>query len=114
MAEASRAARAVDDLRVPQLSSKRPGVVDEGVVWNNALTLEEHLRLRQRYGAKLLWSGDWSTFDAPNFWVTIAPISFPDASGALAWCTYQGFDRDHCYAKLISKTHAVSGSTAFN
>ncbi|BBX34824.1 hypothetical protein MMAG44476_38458 [Mycolicibacterium mageritense DSM 44476 = CIP 104973] len=102
------------DRWVPQLSSKRPGVVDEGVVWNNALTLEEHLRLRQRYGAKLLWSGDWSTFDAPNFWVTIAPISFPDASGALAWCTYQGFDRDHCYAKLISKTHAVSGSTAFN
>ena len=102
------------DRWVPQLSSKRPGVVDGGVVWNNALTLEEHLRLRQQYGAKLLWSGDWSTFDAPNFWVTIAPISFPDASGALAWCTDQGFDRDHCYAKLISKTHAVSGSTAFN
>lgn len=99
---------------VPQLSSKRPGVVDDGVVWNNVLTLQEHLRLRHRYGAKLLWSGDWSTFDAPNFWVTIAPISFPDASGALAWCTYEGFDRDHCYAKLISKTHGVSGSTAFN
>ena len=34
------------DLWVPQLSSKRPGVVDEGLVWNNALTLQEHLRLR--------------------------------------------------------------------
>jgi serine/threonine-protein kinase len=102
------------DRWVPQLSSKRPGVVDEGVVWNNALTLEEHLRLRQRYGAKLLWSGDWSTFDAPNFWVTIAPFTFPTADGALAWCSDQGFDRDHCYAKLISKTHAVPGSTAFN
>lgn len=102
------------DRWVPQLSSKRPGVVDEGVVWDNALTLEEHLRLRQQYGAKLLWSGDWSTFDAPNFWVTIAPISFPDASGALAWCHNYGFDRDHCYAKLISTTHAVAGSTAFN
>ncbi|MGW4099113.1 protein kinase domain-containing protein [Mycobacterium sp. NPDC004974] len=102
------------DRWVPQLSSKRPGVVDEGVVWNNALTLEEHLRLRQEYDAKLLWSGDWSTFDAPNFWVTIAPISYPDASGALAWCSSHGFDSNHCYAKLISKTHAVSGSTAFN
>src|SRR5690242_13307282 len=102
------------DRWVPQLSSKRPGVVDDGVVWNNALTLQEHLRLRQQYGAKLLWSGDWSTFDAPNFWVTIAPIAYPDASGALAWCSDQGFDRDHCYAKLISKTHAVAGSTAFN
>jgi serine/threonine protein kinase len=102
------------DRWVPQLSSKRPGVIDGGVVWDNEMTLTEHVQLRQRYGAKLLWSGDWSTFDAPNFWVTIAPISFPDASGALAWCTYHGFDRDHCYAKLISKTHAVSGSTAFN
>jgi serine/threonine-protein kinase len=54
------------DRWVPQLSSKRPGVVDEGVVWDNAMTLAEHLRLRQRYGAKLLWSGDWSTFDAPT------------------------------------------------
>ena len=102
------------DRWVPQLSSKRPGVVDQGVVWDNELTLEEHLRLRQEYGAKLLWSGDWSTFDAPNFWVTIAPISYPDASGALAWCSDHGFDRNHCYAKLISTTHAVAGSTAFN
>lgn len=102
------------DRWVPQLSSKRPGVVDQGVVWNNALTLEEHLRLRQEYGAKLLWSGDWSTFDASNFWVTIAPITYPNASGALTWCRDHGFDRNHCYAKLISTTHAVAGSTAFN
>ncbi|MCA4727116.1 serine/threonine-protein kinase [Mycolicibacterium fortuitum] len=102
------------DRWVPQLSSKRPGVVDQGVVWDNELTLEEHLRLRQEYGAKLLWSGDWSTFDAPNFWVTIAPITYPTASGALAWCSDHGFDRNHCYAKLISTTHAVAGSTAFN
>lgn len=102
------------DLWVPQLSSKRPGVVDEGVTWDNVLTLQEHLRLRDRYGAKLLWSGDWSTFDAPNFWVTIAPITYPTAAGALYWCSSNGFDSDHCYAKLISKTHAVSGSTAFN
>lgn len=102
------------DRWVPQLSSKRPGVVDQGVVWDNEMTLDEHLRLRQEYGAKLLWSGDWSTFDAPNFWVTIAPITYPTASGALAWCREQGFDRNHCYAKLISKTHGVPGSTAFN
>ncbi|MGV9799252.1 serine/threonine-protein kinase [Mycobacterium sp. NPDC003449] len=99
---------------VPQLSSKRPGVVDEGVAWDDTRTLQEHLRLRQQYGAKLLWSGDWSTFDAPNFWVTIAPIAYDNAGGALAWCAAEGFDRDHCYAKLISTTHAVPGTTAFN
>jgi serine/threonine kinase PknH len=102
------------DRWVPQLSSKRPGVVDDGVVWNNSLTLQEHLRLRQRYNAKLLWSGDWSVFDAPNFWVTIVPIPFGNADDALRWCSGQGFDADHCYAKLVSTTHPVAGSTAHN
>jgi serine/threonine kinase PknH len=47
------------DRRVPQLSSKRPGVVDNGVVWDDAMTLQEYLQLRQRYlDVRLLWSGD--------------------------------------------------------
>lgn len=100
---------------VPQLSSKRPGVVDDGVVWDNALTLQEHLRLRQRYpGVRLLWSGDWSTFSAPNFWVTVVGITFPDSSGALAWCRNQGFDADHCIAKVVSTTLPIAGTTAYN
>lgn len=107
-------ARRLADIWVPQLSSKRPGVIDEGMVWDNALTLQEHLRLRERYGAKLLWSGEWSTFDAPNFWVTVAPITFPNARAALSWCTQEGFDSLHCYAKLVSTTHPIRGSTAHN
>ena len=100
---------------VPQLSSKRPGLVAEGIVWDNAKTLYEHLQLRQRYpGVRLLRSGDWSTFDAPDFWITVAGISFADPRGALAWCSSQMLDRDHCYAKLISTIHSVDDSTAYN
>lgn len=103
------------DRWVPQLSSKRPGVVDNGVVWDNSMTLQEHLQLRQRYpNVRLLWSGDWSTFSGSDFWVTVAGITFADSSGPLAWCTSQGFDRDHCAAKLISTTHPEPGSTAYN
>lgn len=103
------------DSWVPQLSSKRPGVVDNGVVWDNAMTLREHLQLRKRYpNVGLLWSGDWSTFSGPDFWVTIAGITFAGPAGALAWCRSQGFDRDHCAAKLISTTHPEPGSTAYN
>lgn len=103
------------DQWVPQLSSKRPGVRDNGMVWDNASTLQEHLQLRQRYpDVRLLWSGDWSTFSAPDFWVTVTGITFPDSAGALAWCRYQGFDRDHCAAKIISTTHREPGSTAYN
>ena len=102
------------DRWVPQLSSKRPGVVDQGIVWDNATTLREHLQLRERYHARLLWSGEWSTFSASNFWVTVAGSTFPTSAGALAWCTSQGFDRDHCFAKIVSTTHSVEGSTAYN
>lgn len=102
------------DRWVPQLSSKRPGIVDKGVTWDNALTLQEHLLLRQRYDAVLVWSGDWSTFDAPNYWVTIVPVTFATPDGALAWCRAQGLGRNDCYAKLVSTTHPVRGSTAHN
>jgi hypothetical protein len=103
------------DRWVPQLSSKRPGVVDNGVVWDDSMTLQEHMQLRQRYpSARLLWSGDWSTFSGPDFWVTVVGITFSDSAGALQWCRNQGFDRDHCVAKIISTTHIVEGSTAYN
>ncbi|MFZ0831644.1 MAG: hypothetical protein WAM92_00900 [Mycobacterium sp.] len=103
------------DTWVPQLSSKRPGLVADGITWNNAETLREHLQLRLDYPeVRLLWSGDWSTFSEPDFWVTIAGVTFPDADGALAWCRSHNFDRDHCYAKLVSTTHPIDGSTAFN
>ncbi|MCV7242390.1 hypothetical protein H7J83_06465 [Mycobacterium mantenii] len=103
------------DRWVPQLSSKRPGLVADGITWDNAATLHEHLQLRLQYPeVRLLWTGDWSTFSAPDFWVTIAGVVFPDAGGALAWCRDHHLDRDHCYAKLVSTTHPVDGSTAFN
>jgi serine/threonine-protein kinase len=101
------------DSWVPQLSSKKPGTVDDGLVWNNSLILLEHLRLRQQYDARLLWSGNWSTFDKPDYWVTVANVTFPDPDGALAWCRDRGFDRDHCFAKLVSTTHGPGGSTKY-
>ncbi len=103
------------DRWVPQLSSKRPGVFDDGITWDNAATLREHLQLRLNYPeVRLLWSGDWSTFSAPDFWITIAGVVFPHADEALGWCHDHNLDRDHCYAKLVSTTHPVDDSTAFN
>jgi hypothetical protein len=104
----------IADHWVPQLSSKRPGVVDDGFTWDNTLTWHEVERLQARYGAKLLWSGDWSSFEARDFWVTIAPNTFDDAAGALSWCGSQGFDADHCAATLVSTTHSPAGSFAHN
>lgn len=103
------------DTWVPQLSSKWLGLVAEGRTWTNSAILAEHQQLRQAYpGVRLLWSGDWSTFSDANYWVTVAGLTFPTAEGALAWCRSAGLDRNHCFAKLISTTHSVEGSTDYN
>jgi len=82
-------------LWVPQLSSKRPGTVDDGIVWDHYDIWQEHLRLRQQYGAILLWSADWY-FSADDFWVTVATTGFPTADGARQWCLNHGRDTWHC------------------
>jgi hypothetical protein len=97
---------------MPQLSSKRPRLVAEGITWNNAETLREYLQLRLTYPqVRLLWSGDWSTFSAPDFWVTIAGVTFPNADGALGWCRAHNLDRDHRYAKLVSTAFKAMNQT---
>lgn len=108
----SEVAAYLTDVWVPQISSKRVGLEAEGTVWNNAKILDEHLRLRDQYpDVKLLWSGDWSTFDGRNFWVTIVGLKSPYYVDVLGWCSDQGFDRNHCLAKKISTWHPVDGST---
>jgi serine/threonine-protein kinase len=100
---------------VPQLSSKKLGTFDNGMSYNYGRILQDFLQLRQQYpSAHLLRSGDWSTFDSPDYWVTVADWAYPTASGALAWCRNEGLDNNHCYAKLVSTTHGVDGSTAHN
>jgi serine/threonine-protein kinase len=87
---------------VPQLSSKRPGTIDDGKVWDCRAIWLEHLQLRQRYDAKLLWSGDWQgTFKKHDYWVTVAGMSYPTSGDAQAWCDSHGRDSDHCFPTLI-------------
>ena len=108
-------ANSLADRWIPQISSKRVGLVAEGQTWTDQSILAEHERLRSMYpDVKLLWSGDWSTFDAGDFWVTVVGLPSADPNSALTWCTQNGFDRDSCIAKLVSTTHPVGGTTAFN
>jgi serine/threonine kinase PknH len=105
------------DQWVPQLGSKKLGTRDNGVTYDYSIILQDFLQLKNRYsGAKpqLLRSGDWSTFGESDYWVTIADVTFSNSDGALQWCRGEGLDNNHCYAKLISTTHSVDGSTAYN
>ena len=98
---------------VAQLSSKKPGMTADGMTWDNRTTLQEFLKLRQKYpDAKLLYSEDWPVFDAGGkYWVTIAGTPYSTAAEANAWCDAQGFDAEHCFAKYIDTKGPSDGTT---
>ena len=100
------------DRWIPQVSSKQVGLFADGIRWDNAAILREHMALRLRYpDVRLLWSGDWSTFTLRDWWVTVVGVTFPDGDAAVGWCHGNGFDHDHCFGKLVSLTHPIDGST---
>ena len=90
-------------LWVPQLSSKQPGLVADGITWDCDSIWAEHVRLRGLYGAKLLWSGDWPhTYGHDDYWVTVAGYTYDTAEGARQWCQDHGRDvPEHCYPTQI-------------
>ena len=98
---------------VAQLSSKKSGMTADGMTWDNRTTLQEFLKLRQKYpSAKLLYSEDWPVFDAGGqYWVTIAGTPYSTAAEANAWCEAQGFDAEHCFAKYIDTKGPSEGTT---
>jgi serine/threonine protein kinase len=102
---------------IPQLSSKHatePWTVDpeDGRTYDSAQILEEYEQLSQQYGAKLLWSGDWTTYDQPDYWVTVVPTTYPDSDSVLNWCRSVNRDPDHCSAQIVSKTLGPVGTHA--
>ena len=102
----------ITDTWIPQISSKKLGLYADGKVWNDAMILDQHMQMRQQYpNVRLLWSGDWSTFNGRDFWITVVGLPSSNPDDVLAWCTRQGYDRDNCIAKIVSTTRAVAGTT---
>jgi len=98
---------------VPRVRRNRgPTIPEDHVVYDPVQILREHQQLRQQFGAKLIWAGDWTTYDGSDFWVTVVPQAFGDSSGALNWCSSNGRDRDHCSAQIVSKTLGPNGTHA--
>lgn len=102
----------VTGLWVPQLSSKRPGTVDNGIRYDDTTILSHYRGLAARYpGAALLWSGDWPVFKGDDYWVVIVAQPFATPAQANAWCDQQGFGADDCLAKNLSHTGGPAGTT---
>lgn len=97
---------------VPQISSKRIGLVTDGITYGDADILRDHLMRRQQYdGVRLLWSGNWTTFSGPDWWVTVVGSPSSDAAPANGWCDAHNIDSWNCLAKYISDTAGPDGTT---
>ena len=99
---------------VPQVSSMAVGRSVDGVTSTAADVLRDHLAHRQRFtGARLLWSGHWTTFDGPDWWVTVVGPPRESAAEANHWCEVNGFAVDECFAKFVSSAAGISGTTVY-
>lgn len=95
-----------------EFEARRPG--RRGKTWTSADILRDHLALRQRFGgARLVWSGHWTTFSGPDFWVTVVGPAQPTAAEANRWCDSNGFGADDCFAKFISTLVGAKGTTVY-
>lgn len=101
------------DKWVPQVSTKRPGLFYDNVVWTFGQILGEQYYFRERYPATaLLWTGDFRSYNDPNWWGSVVLIPFDDPRGALTWCAQQGMDKDHCFAKRVNAS-GTQGSNEY-
>lgn len=111
--------RDVSDSWLPQLSSKRVGLVAPDVdgrmvTWSATEILNQHLRMRLQYPeVRLVWSDEWRSYDLRGWWVTIAGVTFAIPDSANEWCDSRGIAVDECYAKLISNTRDSEGTTKY-
>lgn len=90
---------------VPQVSAKRPGIEDDGIVYQLADIVALHQQLNAQLSAVLLFSGDYN-YQSGDLWVSIVPQGSPTPEGAVQFCIDQGIGRDDCFAKFI--THDLS------
>jgi serine/threonine-protein kinase len=95
---------------VPQLSAKREGIEDDGIIYTNADIVNNHANLVNEFGTLLLFSGDYN-YKTTDLWVDIVPIPFNTPDEALVFCTDHGIDRDNCFAKFITHDPNVSPTT---
>ncbi len=89
-----------------QLSSKRPGTRDDGIVYDSYdAILALHLEYRSRYPESLLaWSNDWPGSFGPSsqdYWVTLGGQSESTTVPILDWCRAEGWGDGDCWAKRL-------------
>jgi hypothetical protein len=106
------AAEQLLDQWVPQLSSKKPGLVVDGVDYDYVRIWQNFEQLRAQYpSALLVWSGNYTSFKSADFYVTVAAQPYSDSGDANQWCDDANIDVNDCYAKLLSHSAGPAAAT---
>jgi hypothetical protein len=97
---------------VPQLSSKRPGLVADGITYDYPQIWANFVQLRAQHpDVLLIWSGNYASYKLTNFYVIVVPDPYPDGGSANQWCDGSGFAPGDCYAKFLSHTGGSNGTS---
>lgn len=100
------------DVWVAQIASAKLGTLVNGKADTYGDILAEYRELHSRYDrALLLWSGEWSSFTNPDFYVTVVATAYTNPDDANGWCDGQGIDAQHCFAKKLSHTLGSHATT---
>jgi serine/threonine-protein kinase len=100
------------DRWVPQLSSKRLGLVVHGVRFTHQEIWADFRQTKNRYpSALLLSSADFVSFDSDDFWVTVVPYTHASGAEANRWCDQERIGPDDCFAKRLTHTGTSAGTT---
>jgi hypothetical protein len=99
---------------IPQLSAKQPGMTVDGVFYDYDEISRHVASLKQRFpGALLTWSGNFTTFRQPDFYVVVMPMPFASAASVIDWCNAQGLGPDDCLAKRLAHSGGPGGNTVY-
>lgn len=97
---------------VPQISSKAPGLVVNGITYDDSRILTEYrTTLRAHTGAVLLRSEDYTSFSRAGFWVIVVAQPYATPDEANEWCDHNDFPPADCFAKRLSHTAGPQGNT---
>lgn len=97
---------------VPQLSSKRPGLVADGITYDYPQIWANFVQLRAQHpDVLLIWSGNYVSYKLTDFYVTVVPDPYPDGASANQWCDANGFAPGDCYAKFLSHNGDSNGTS---
>lgn len=97
---------------VPQLSSRRVGMVIDGETVDADAIARDFAASRGQFAESVLVrSQDYSSFREAGYLVTLVALPFSSAEAANAWCESAGRGPDDCFAKRLSHTDGPTGNT---